>query len=358
MKTKIMALVLSSAAATQLACAAADPVEFHERMVDHIKSVRDVLVPTPAIRFVETFPPIAIPRQKILQLAHANPEPFEVAVPPPGEPGAPVDATGIAAWAEDVALTTTQGVMDNLFPRGGGASKRPVIVGGDPKNAATLSEDLTVMMRILEKAAGTKADGPPTAAGIALFSFGQASSPRAFYLEDYGAMFVLNVRFPLLAPPKKDETGRTNETTNSEWEKARAEVYGQRRGFEQKLRNAPGEEFDAQRVDGLQSQLINDLSNAKNIRGLKAGDFVTVVVLGGGQAGGVIHREVTSPGRGGSGGGGRGGGMARMEITSSGGEAGAQSTMTLRAKKSDIDAFANGKLAEDEFRKKVTVQIY
>lgn len=356
MKTKIIILIFSAAAVTPLACVAADPAEFHERMVDHIKSVRDVLVPAPAIRFVETFPPIAIPRQKILQLAHANPEPFEVAAPP-GEPGAPIDPAGIALWAEDVALTTTQGVMDNLFPRGGGASKRPVIVGGDPKNAATLSEDLTVMMRILEKAAGTKADGPPTAAGIALFSFGQSSSPRAFYLEDYGAMFVLNVRFPLLAPPKKDDAGRTNETTNSEWEKARAEVYGQRRGFEQKIRNAPGEEFDAQRVDSLQSQLINDLSNAKNIRGLKADDFVTVVVLGGGQTGGVIHREVTSPGRGG-GGGGRGGAIARMEVASSGGEAGAQSTMTLRAKKADIDAFANGKLAEDEFRKKVTVQIY
>jgi hypothetical protein len=37
--------------------------------------------------------------------------------------------------------------------------------------------------------------------------------------------------------------------------------------------------------------------------------------------------------------------------------AAAQSTLTIRAKKSDIDSFAKGKLEPDDFRKKVWVQM-
>ena len=236
MKKPMIALIVITAFAARLGHAAPDPREIHERMFEHLKAVRDHLVPAPVTRFVESFPPIAVPRGKVLQLAQAPPgviagggaiqvtgaEPFQIAAPPPpGAPDMPVDPAGIANWAEGFAVSTTQGVLDQLFPRGGGSSRRPVIVGGDSKNAAALSEDFTVMMRILEKAVGAKADGPPTASGIALFSFSQPSSPRAFYLDGYGAMFVLNVRYPLVAPPKHDEPDGTNDTTNSEWEKAR-----------------------------------------------------------------------------------------------------------------------------------------
>src|SRR5205823_5310428 len=144
--------------------------------------------------------------------------------------------------------------------------------------------DLTVMMRILEKSANAKADGPPTAAGIALFSFTQPSSPRAFYLDGYGAMFVLNVRFPLLAPENRNSVEHTNDTSNSEWERAKDEVYG-RRGpalDEIRAKAAQGEEFNGERVEKLKDQIMDDLVNAKNIRNLKPDDYVTVVVLGGG----------------------------------------------------------------------------
>jgi hypothetical protein len=41
-----------------------------------------------------------------------------------------------------------------------------------------------------------------------------------------------------------------------------------------------------------------------------------------------------------------------------GGGGGVESVLTIRAKKSDIDAFAKGKANLDEFRKKATVLIY
>jgi hypothetical protein len=370
MKKLIITLALITAVAAQVACAAPDPREVHERVIKHLKTVRDALVPPLAVQFVETFPPIAIPREKILHLAQVEQEPFEVAVPPPGQPGAPpIDPSGVT----DFALTTTQRVLDNLFPRAGGGPRRPVIVGGDVKSIPPLEEDLSVMLRILEKAAGAK-EGPATAAGIEILSFNRPGSPRAFYLDGYGAMFLLNVGYPLMAPPKKEEQSQTNDV-NSEWEKAREEVYG-RRGGDFRLHAQGGEAFDAQRVDNLKSQLIDDLGNAKNIRHLKSDDYVTVVVMGGGPKAMVVRREVArgAGGRGGGGGGGGfgasgsgfggvGGGVAyagggAVEMSSSSSEAGGQGTMTLRAKKSDIDAFAKGKLDAQEFRKKVAVQIY
>ena len=100
----------------------------------------------------------------------------------------------------------------------------------------------------------------------------------------------------------------------------------------------------------LKNQIIGDLGNARNIRNLKSDDFVTVVVLGGGPQGmAVVRRETRSSG-------GRRGGGGTVDVK--GVETGAQSTLTLRAKKSDIDAFAKGKLDAEEFKKKVAVQVY
>src|SRR5829696_4543021 len=249
MNKRTIVLTACAAFTASIVQAQPDPREIHQRVVDHLKTARDVLVPAPIVHFVEKFPPIAVPRAHILQLAQADPVPFEDPVPPP--PVDPIDAGGIATFAQDFAINTAQGVLDGIFPRPSGP-KRPIIVGGDMKNAQTLSEDLSVMQRILEKAAGAKADGPATAAGIEIFSFNRPNSPRAFYLADYGAMFLLNVKFPLVAPPKKDEQTRTNET-NTEWERAREEVYG-RRGFEKgEMAASAGEEFDSQRVENLKT---------------------------------------------------------------------------------------------------------
>jgi len=358
MKTRRLIYAAAIAAAIP-AFAAPDLAEVHHRMVDHLKVVRDTLVPAPLVRFVETFPPVAIPRAKILHLAQAD-------VPPPNPPApdVAVDAEAIADWANNFALNTTQRTLDGLFPRS--VPKRPLIVGGDrdAKANTALEEDLTVMMRILEKAAGGKDEEKPRAMGIDVFAFGRggASSPRVFHIDGYGALFVLNVRYPLVAPPKKDDESRTNEPTSSEWEKAREEVYGRKGVFEEMRANAAAvEEFDSERVESLKQQIIDDLANASHIKGLKGDDYVTVVVQGGGVRGGVVRREVRGP---------RGGrasaGAARVDgefhsavevHAASEPAAAAQSTLTIRAKKSDIDSFAKGKLESEDFRKKVLVQV-
>src|SRR5436190_24403975 len=99
MRIRIVAII-AVALAARTASAAPDIVEMHQRVQENIfkgiKTVRDVLVPRPAIDFVESFPPIAIPRAHILQLAQAGPPvqiapgAVQIAQAPPAD-GSPVD---------------------------------------------------------------------------------------------------------------------------------------------------------------------------------------------------------------------------------------------------------------------------
>jgi hypothetical protein len=345
MNKHIIALAVIAAAAAPIGYGAPDLLDIHEQVSDKMRAAGRMILPAPLFELIDSVPPGTTPHERILRLAQAD------APPPPAAPI--VDPAAIADWANGLATITTQRTLDGLFPRG--TPRKPVIVGGssDAKTRVAMEEDLNVMMRILEKAVGGKDEARPTAGGIELFSFGKPSSPRVFYIEGHGAMFVLNVRYPLLAPPQKDDSANTNDQTNTEWEKARDEVYGRRTPLDDVKFNAgPAEEFDPQRVENLKQQIIDDLVNAKNIRGLKSDDSVTVVVLGGGTRATVVRREKRSTA-------GRGiGGYAAAEASASGTDSGTQTTLTLRVKKADIDALAKGKLDAQEFQKKVSAQVY
>src|SRR6267154_1850573 len=132
--------------------------------------------------------------------------------------------------------TAAPGVPSPLMARGPAmrapaASKSFVIRSSnvDSKEQTNLEEDLTVMSHLLEKSLEDLPGGHrhrETALGIDLF-FAPGSSPmRSLYLDGYGAVFLLNVSFPLVPPPHKVEMDKP--ATNSDWEAARDEVYGQR----------------------------------------------------------------------------------------------------------------------------------
>jgi len=341
---KSLITLFTGLAALGVARAAVPPeiVEAHQHAFEAIRDFRNAVVPGPIVRFVESFPPIAAPREAVLRMAQVSPSATPPVAPPP-----PVDPGAISDWANNVAMSATRGVF-GIFGDGK-AIRKPVIVGGDAKNAAALDEDLNVMQRIIEKAAGSRDESK--AMGIDVLSFTGGGLPRMFYLDGYGAMFLVKVKYPLLGPPRADEESRTNEPTNSEWERARQEVYGGRHD-ETRLAwrdAAASEPFDEQRVESLKSQIIDDLANATHIRNLKSDEWVTVVVLGTGRGNSLIRREVHSGGSSRS--------YASTEVRTAN-EAGGQTTMTLRAKKSDVDAFAKGKMKTEEFRKRVSVQVY
>src|SRR5713101_7510897 len=125
--------------------------------------------------------------------------------------------------------TTALPYHDFTYARGGKAARSVVIESRepDPNAIATVEEDLNVMSRILEKAISPSQDETKRVMGIEVRSwFGPAAGARNLYLEGYGAVFLLNVDLPLLAPPEGKTEPKAKEPASSEWEDARQEIYG------------------------------------------------------------------------------------------------------------------------------------
>jgi len=265
---------------------------------------------------------------------------------------------------EAAAVAEVYDVVTGLFGSGGTAAGRTLIIpkdAGDPKEFAEMEEDLNVMARILEKAATGREGKNRQAMGIWIHGGHSSSSvPKNLYIEGHGALFFLNVNFPLLPPATKNADTEPKDKTSTEWEDARRELYRSPGSgiepFELHLKNVPGfsgpvEEYDSDKVESLKSDLISALKNAAHIRKLKSDDVVTVVVSGrGSSADGKVARRVVGPKRAAVG--------ASVAITTGAGGEGRGTKLILRARKSDIDAFQKDKLSSDEFRKKVTTITY
>lgn len=219
------------------------------------------------------------------------------------------------------------------------------------------------MARILEKA--LTVGGEPDdrrAMGIAISGGGAPpSAARNLYLDGYGALFFLDVNFPLIPPPKRTEETKVKAPPSSEWEEARRELDAARsperqigKAFLKDSGRAGGVEYDEEKVEQLKDDLLESLKNATHIRDLKPEESITVVVTGNSQRG---PRRVTRK----SGGDGWNTQSSvetvHHEVVRVGGGH-AESTLTLRVKKADAEAFSEGKLDLDAFRKRAIVQTY
>jgi hypothetical protein len=240
----------------------------------------------------------------------------------------------------------------NLFTRPAGSNGKPLLVRTsepEPKTQAALEEDLTVMAHILSKAIDEFPGGQGhtvTAMGIDVF-FTPGSSPlRSLYLDNYGAVFFLNVSFPLVAAPEKHQEEKP--AADSAWEDAKQEVYGQRP--QATGAGEPPEEYSQEKVDKLKGALLETLKNATNIRDLKPDEFVTLWVSGGISGGMGIYRVVkrNSPGA-------LGGNLITADQPTSPAR---KTILTIRATKSEIDAYAQGKLTSEEFKKHARITTY
>jgi hypothetical protein len=256
---------------------------------------------------------------------------------------------------------------DLLLSRSGNKGGRSLIIPGSTPDLNALTsanEDLAIMARVLQKAAAqASADSDrkkPMGIEVRALS-GSSSSFRNIYVEGYGAIFVLNVRFPLLPAPEKKEPANAKEATSTEWDEAKQEVLGGGAAdtdVDRVFRHvtaSPGVEYDAQKVEDLKTALLEALKNAIHIRGLKPEESITLMVLGAEARAERLAKIVTEPA-------GQGSvryrtGLATTESGKSSGTRG-ESALTMRVKKSDVDAFAKGKIALDEFRKRTTFLIY
>ena len=308
---------------------------------------------------------------------------------------------GGATWPAGEHFNLNENGGLNYFNYSSGASKpRTLVIRSgetDPKTLSALEEDLNVMSRILAKATREKAsdDDAVTAMGMRIrtLSVGGNSSVENLYLDAYGALFMLHVRFPLLPPPEPAKEEARQESTDSTWDEARRELYGPKKSSGAVkgnlfLKDRQREAYDAKKVAQLKEVLVDALKNAANIRNLKADEHITIVVLGRDNAPGTrvvniikragadvndsarVHEYATASTPPGVGSTITTTDSARVYTTARAGavakagppviewERGSTTTLTIRAKKSDVDAFAKGTLKPEDFQKKVAITTY
>ena len=145
------------------------------------------------------------------------PEDPGVPLPPPGAPPGPIPAPGRAPVriessqvirrqpGQEARTSVTTGQTRNDFDKSGRGEGRNLVVSShepDAKDLTVTEEDLNVMSRILEKATEKKGEGEEMRAmGVRVSSMGDGL--KNLLIEDYGAIFMLRVDFPLSGPPQK-----------------------------------------------------------------------------------------------------------------------------------------------------------
>ena len=256
--------------------------------------------------------------------------------------------------------------FDNVLPRSTKTGRTLVVqsVDTDPATIANAEEDMSVMALILRKATGgSSSEDKRLALGVEVDStlFGSSSGARNIYVEGYGALFLLGVRYPLIAPQDKADEPQVKDERSNDWKEAREEyLAGGRVELDDEIQgvwkagggrggNSGGEEYDADKVEELKVALLESLKNANHIRILKPTEYVNVVIQGGEAR--ISEKTVTTRG-----------GQVNVTVRSKAGSRSdsrrGETVMTLRVKKSDVDAFASGALDYAGFRNKATIQTY
>lgn len=212
----------------------------------------------------------------------------------------------------------------------GPAVNRLLVIPGAGAKATPIEQtrsDLAIMSRLLSKAAAS--DG--ASRNVFRFNFGgiQIGDRReldALYLSGYGAVFLLDVDFPLVPPPKQPSThARESKEADSAWENARRELAGMPSGEEGGFgRGNQGSigfggggfgngsfgggrgvgggyflgsaevEYRGELVKQLTDSLINALRHASNIKSVGKDEKIIVHVLGRGYRGRAVNSTLKS----------------------------------------------------------------
>jgi len=229
------------------------------------------------------------------------------------------------------------------------------------EDLAAITEDMSVMSRIFDKklsqARLTTGRGGWFVGLDPLFGR-DSRTTEAIYLEGYGALFLMKVNVLLSPPPETQQEKETEEEdTDPLWTETIQEMYApqdtrRRRG------DRPEEKYDAEKVKDLKETLIKTLKHAANIRALKPDESVILTVIGkAGQSANIIIEKIPETNKVLVKGEDKkariyvGGLPSNLAFSS-------PTVLTIRAKKSDIDAFAKGQLTFDQFRQKTRLLSY
>jgi hypothetical protein len=275
--------------------------------------------------------------------------------------------------------TRNYAVLASSSSRSSSDSVPPVVIQFGAKDSsviAAMEEDLAIMTHLIDRAIERSGEnGPDEKLGVPLYYTSGGKSVRALYLEGFGPLFMVKVNFPVHAAAAAGENRAAEKQEDSEWEKARRTLYGVNEDTRW-MGVSSGVPYEAARVEALKKHLIPALKNASNMKGVKPDEFVNVSVFGSPDT--IVTearpskkgpRTVSSL-------------PSQKTVTPRSDPASEEAfdtdakpqpyrttlevarttlqgtVLTLRAKKSDIDAAAKGSLDDAAFARKVTANSY
>ena len=263
----------------------------------------------------------------------------------------------------------------------------------DEKQLNETMEDIAVLAHLLSRNLdrGADADDNDYKLGIPMLLTGKESVGTS-YIQGFGALLKMNVRFPLVAPAGGTTEARTTPTA-SEWERAKRELMADEGGADVRSDqfynnyNKPAitgaQPYDANLVKTLQHHVLGLLKNASNIRHLDPNEWIIVKIVGTPSLSAVAANDGDAAEH-----------VAKtsVEFSSSEGQpenalpdvanrdSGKKSkhsarskvslmladkatsnrttVMTLRVKKSAVDSYADGKLSDEQFQKSAEIAAY
>ncbi|MBN2315151.1 MAG: hypothetical protein JXM79_14570 [Sedimentisphaerales bacterium] len=280
--------------------------------------------------------------------------------------------------------------------------RRALVVPADDIKAEELSdivEDMQIMSHILDGRFKQKRQVQGLFTDFGDFFERDDRTTEAIYLQGYGILFSMEVNFTFI-PPAEPETQQPEDTTENvdpTWQQARRQVF--QPGASQRLGASEStEEQSHKMVEELKRDLIETLKHAANIRVLQPDERIILTIIGnsrgvggmmgsagsmmggmgmmggmsmsGGFGGGISSRgrsrtsgmggmgEMRGIGGGMTGGGMMGGSMGMGGMAMGGMGTSSATVLTIRTKKSDVDAFAKGELNIEQFQEKVKTVMY
>ncbi|MHC4519611.1 MAG: hypothetical protein ACYTAS_13560, partial [Planctomycetota bacterium] len=224
------------------------------------------------------------------------------------------------------------------------AAQAVLVVPSQQMPAASLSEltaDLDVMCAVLDQALGD--------AGVKTRSWGPhvnryRRGTRSLYLPGFGALFLVEVEFPL-APPPTTEQPTDEETTDAVW----VQVRNSMRSQPTRSRSAPRRtqaQYDDLKVQSLNRTLRRAMRHCANLRHLGPDEQIVAVAIEAGQARSPVRYLYT------------GDRYSTYKTLVGTAAAGPAHVLTIQAIKKDIDALADGQLGTADFQQRVKTLSY
>jgi hypothetical protein len=293
--------------------------------------------------------------RNVVQAAASDPVPT---VPmTPGEPMAHLQQQMAELQTRAAQVAAKRAVASSGFGGGGGwfgssstdVDRAWIVPSREmkPEEMTSIQEDMAVMSRILDKALDqADLERSPRDVFIGNPFGGTSATGQSLFLAGYGALFRIDVDFPLAGPaeqPKQEPVADKDPT----WAKVRREIY------EPGSEDSKGDDEDKykpEKVDALKKALVESMKHASNIRALQATDKVVILMSGrrGGSSGPVFSLRSSGKGK---------------VVSSTGygmptGDSTPATTLVVQAKKADIDALAGGTLTPEQFQQKVMMTSY